>query len=265
MVVSELWPSSLTRSARGRDATDLPLHQPLRLSCVGGKCVAVELDPEAGTGRQRDRAIDHLQLVAGEVLAQTCLAQLRWEELDVVAVGCDGGEMCRGCDRDTCLPQVRDNSQPALAGEVAHALGLGQAADTADVGLRDGDPPAFDQVEVLEARRQPLARRDRDRLLGEARVAVEVVRPQRRLNKEEVELLPVAQNAECTVGVGESVLYVDKQCGFRSDRAADRGQDLGTALPRLPQPVVRVGAFERDLRLDGLETGRDSSPRPVDH
>ena len=102
-----------------------------------------------------------------------------------------------GGDRDPGLPEVRHHAQPALAGQIAHAACLRQPANPPDVGLGHADRALVHQSLVLEARRQPFARRDRDRLLlREPAIAVQVVRPERRLDEEEVEPFPIAQHRE---------------------------------------------------------------------
>ncbi len=120
------------------------------------------------------------------------------------------------------------------------------------------------QLRELVSGRQPLAARDRDRLLlREPAVAVEVVRPERRLEEADVELGPVADHAQRGVGVRERVLHVDEQRHLGADRLAHRGHDLGRALEALAQADVRVGAVERDLRLDRAEAelARAHGPR----
>ena len=185
--------------------------------------LAVDLDAEAGLLRNRDAPVDHAQLLAGEVAPQSGFAQLARQELDESDLGTRGGEMRRGGDRDSGLPEMRHDGQAALSCHLAHTPRLGEAADAADVGLGDADPALVHELRELVPGRQPFAARDRyGLLLGEAAVSGQIVGPEWRLEEEDVELDPVANHAERRVGVGECVLHVDQQRHLRPDGGAHR-------------------------------------------
>src|SRR5437867_5149462 len=101
-----------------------------------------------------------------------------------------------GGNRDTSFPDVRDHGQTALPRGITDTAGLGEATDTADVGLHNLHAAAIHEIQKLEARSEPFARSNwYGLLLAHACIPLKVVAWQRCLHKEKVEWNPIAQHS----------------------------------------------------------------------
>ena len=177
-------------------------------------------------------------------------------------MGCDRGQVRRRRDRDPGLPAMGDDHPAARGGEVADAARFRQPADPADVRLRDGDEAAVDQLQELVPGREPLPGGElHGRAPGKLRVALEIVRPQRRLHEEQVEGLPRLEDTGGPLDRVEGVADIDHEREFGPDGRAHRCDHLGDPLVGLAQAHVRVWPVEDDLELRGAEA---ESPRLED-
>src|SRR5258708_11039555 len=150
--------------------------------------VHVELDAEAGLGRRQDAAADEIEALLDELAPQRLDAEMRRQVFDEGAVRRVEGEMRRRRHRQPGLPAMRHDDAAARGGEGADLLRLHEAADASDIGLRDVDLAALDQILELPMRRQPFARRNLHRRgVVQFGVLVEIVDPDRRFEEEEIE------------------------------------------------------------------------------
>src|SRR6266849_3207936 len=155
--------------------------------------VHVELDAEARLGRRQDAPADEIEALLDELAPQRLDAEMRRQVFDEGAVRRVEGEMRGRRHRQPSFPAMRHDDAAARGGEIADLLRLDEAADAADIRLRDVDLAALDEILELPMRRQPFAGRDLHRRgVVQLGVLVEVVDPDRRLEKEEIEFLPLA-------------------------------------------------------------------------
>src|SRR5439155_7390726 len=148
--------------------------------------IGVQLDAEAGALRQRELAVDELELVGHEIAPQSRLGHLLRHVLEERHMPGHSGEVRRGGDRYARLPTVRDDEPLSFRRELADTASLGEPADAADIRLHDLHSPAVHQVEEFEPCREPLACGDGDRRAPrQLCVAVEVVGPEWCLDEED--------------------------------------------------------------------------------
>ena len=74
--------------------------------------------------------------------------------------------MRRGSNRNARLPEMGNNRELSLLRQIADALGFGESAHAANVGLDHADFSSIHQIEKLIARSQPLSRGNRNGLFG---------------------------------------------------------------------------------------------------
>ena len=164
--------------------------------------------------------------------------------------GVIAAELGRRGDRDARLPAVRHHEQVALGSQLADATRLGQTPDATHVGLHHVNAAAVHEVEELEARGLPFARRDGDGgALGEPAVAVEVVDPERRLDEEHVVLGPRLDHGQRAIGVVPGVADIDHDREFRPGRGTDGSDRLDHQLVALVQALMRVRTGDQQLEL----------------
>ncbi len=158
-------------------------------------------------------------------------------------------------------------SRPALGGEVADAASLGEPPDPADVGLRDLHAADVDQHLEVVAGREPLARRDpHRRARRQLRVPGDVVRPERRLEEEHVEVGPRLGHPQRALDGVERVLDVDHDRHLRADGA--RGQPCTTSVIRSSGPTRPLWTYGPENVASSLHARKPMSlraRRPADH
>ena len=177
----------------------------------------------------------------------------------------DGGEVGAGGDADSGFPAVRDNLPAPFGGHVADFHGLGQASDPANVRLGDVHFSAIHQVGEFVSGGLPFAGGDADAaFVVHPGVAVEVVHPERSLEKVDVEFLPVADGGERAVGAVPSVLDVDHQGEVRANGLAAGGEYLGDLVVALVHPGVVVGTEKGDFEFGGAEADFFRVQHPFD-
>ena len=127
------------------------------------------------------------------------------------------------------------------SGEGADATSLREATDPTDVGLGDLHPTLVDQDFEVVAGRQPLSGRDpHRRSLRQLCVSRDVVRPERRLEEEDVESLPQFCNSQRAFDRIERVLDVDHDRHPWPDGRAHCSNHLGDAVVWADEPLVHV-------------------------
>ena len=210
-------------------------------------------------------AVDELQVVLHEFLAEFGVGQFCGEVFEVGAVRGDGGEVGAGRDADSGFPAVRDDLAATIAGHVAYIHGLGQSADPADVWLGDVHFSTIHQVGEFVPGCLPFASGDTEAaFVVHAGVAFEVVDPEWCLKEVDVEFLPVADGVERPVCAVPSILDIDHEGEVGADGLAAGGEDFGYLVVALVHAGVVVGAKEGDLEFGGAEADGAGVQHPFD-
>ena len=210
-------------------------------------------------------AVDELQVVLHEFLAEFGISEFRGKVFEVGAVRGDGGEVGAGGDADSGFPAVRDNLPAPFGGHVADFHGLGQASDPANVRLGDVHFSAIHQVGEFVSGGLPFAGGDADAaLVVHLGVAVEVVHPERSLEKVDVEFIPVADGGERPLGAVPSVLDIDHEGEVGANGLAASGEYLGDLVVALVHPGVVVGTEKGDFEFGGAEADFFRVQHPFD-
>ena len=188
------------------------------------------------------------------------------QELDVVAVRRDRGQMRGGGDRDPGLPEMRHDAQSALPCQLADAPRLRQPADPPDVRLATRIPPRSIRSRARSgssATRPPRSGSAAPRRAGDSRPGRRARAASRRSRgRTRSQSRSTAQRG---VGVRERVLHVDQQRDVRSDRLAHGGERPRCCAPTARAPLCAYGPPSVTSAFTARKPGADGPPRPVDH
>ena len=222
---------------------------------LDGRCV--ELDAEAGSGRQLDHSVDDLGLGRDELAPERRVEEVGGEVLDERDVRRRRLEVARGSGRDPGLPPVRHDEHAGHLGELGDPDHLGQPARPVDVGLEDVHAAALDPLAALEARRGHLGAADaRLGTRRELRVALEVVVLERRLGQVEVTVLEPVQRPQRCPPVAPAVPEVDEERRVFADEPP--------ALPdAADQLAIADEVAEEGLHLDRAEAELERAVEPA--